>query len=129
MDIKLELNEAFTLDMTLVPDFGQVVFDNNVLNISPYEIQFNENRQFFTEGTELFNKSGLFYSKRIGVQPPNSVLKTNLQINERLLSVDEVPRLYNATKVSGRTKSGLGIGVFNGLTAPQMGTAINDSSK
>ena len=129
MDIKLGLNEAFTLDMTLVPDFGQVVFDNNVLNISPYEIQFNENRQFFTEGTELFNKSGLFYSRRIGVQPPNSVLKTNLKINERLLSVDEAPRLYNATKVSGRTKSGLGIGVFNGLTAPQMGTAINDSAQ
>ena len=35
MDIKLGLNEAFTLDMTLVPDFGQVVFDNQVLNLSP----------------------------------------------------------------------------------------------
>ena len=56
------------LDVTLVPDFGQVVFDRQVLNLSPFEIQFNENRQFFTEGTELFNKSGLFYSRRIGVK-------------------------------------------------------------
>ncbi|MCE2711319.1 MAG: carbohydrate binding family 9 domain-containing protein [Cryomorphaceae bacterium] len=128
MDIKLGLNEAFTLDMTLVPDFGQVVYDNKVLNISPFELQFNENRQFFTEGTELFNKSGLFYSRRIGVQQSNSVLFSNLESNEQLLSVDDSPQLYNATKVSGRTKTGLGIGVFNGITAPQQGTAFNDST-
>ena len=129
MDIKVGLNEAFTLDMTLVPDFGQVVFDNKVLNISPFEIQFNENRQFFTEGTELFNKADLFYSRRIGVQPPASVLNTNLNSSERLLSIEGSPRLYNATKVSGRTKSGLGIGIFNGITAAQSGTAINDSTQ
>lgn len=73
LDIKYGLNEAFTLDLTLVPDFGQVVFDQNVLNLSPFEIQFNENRQFFIEGTELFNKAGLFYSRRIGVQAPYEV--------------------------------------------------------
>jgi hypothetical protein len=129
MDIKLGLNEAFTLDMTLVPDFGQVVFDNAVLNISPYEIQFNENRQFFTEGTELFNKADLFYSRRIGVQPPSTVLNTNLLSNERLVRIDGAPRLYNATKVSGRTRSGLGVGIFNGITAAQTGLAINDSTQ
>ena len=65
-DLKYGINESFTLDMTLIPDFGQVKSDNEVLNLSPYEIQYNENRQFFTEGTELFNKTGLFYSCRIG---------------------------------------------------------------
>ncbi|MCF8415004.1 MAG: DUF5916 domain-containing protein [Crocinitomicaceae bacterium] len=125
MDIKLGLNEAFTLDMTLVPDFGQVVFDNQVLNVSPFEIQFNENRQFFTEGTELFNKSGLFYSRRIGIQSPYEVLSTNLNQNEYLTNTPSSSKLYNATKLSGRTKSGLGIGVFNGITAEQYSTAIN----
>ncbi len=125
MDIKLGLNEAFTLDMTLVPDFGQVVFDNKVLNISPFEIQFNENRQFFTEGTELFNKSGLFYSRRIGIQSPYSVLSTNLTEGEYLTNTPSSSKLYNATKISGRTKKGLGIGVFNGLTAEQNATAVN----
>ena len=43
MDIKYGINEALTLDVTLVPDFGQVVFDQQVLNISPFEIQFNDN--------------------------------------------------------------------------------------
>lgn len=125
MDIKYGINEAFTLDMTLVPDFGQVVFDNNILNLSPYEIQFNENRQFFTEGTELFNKSGLFYSRRIGIQSPYEVLKTNLSPDEVLANSPGAAQLYNATKVSGRTKSGLGIGIFNGITAEQKGMAYN----
>ena len=66
LDIKYGINESFTVDITLIPDFGQVVFDNQVLNLTPFEIQFNENRQFFTEGNELFNRSGLFYSRRIG---------------------------------------------------------------
>ena len=123
MDIKLGLNEAFTLDMTLVPDFGQVVFDNQVLNLSPFEIQFNENRQFFTEGTELFNKSGLFYSRRIGIQAPRKVLETQLGENEQLTNVRASSQLYNATKVSGRTKKGLGIAFFNAITATQKATA------
>lgn len=125
MDIKLGLNEAFTLDMTLVPDFGQVVFDNQVLNLSPFEIQFNENRQFFTEGTELFSKSGLFYSRRIGIQSPYGVLSTNLKENEYLSDIPSSSQLFNATKLSGRTKKGLGIGVFNALTGEQSATAIN----
>lgn len=125
MDIKLGLNEAFTLDMTLVPDFGQVVFDNQVLNLSPFEIQFNENRQFFTEGTELFNKSGLFYSRRIGIQAPRKVLETLLGENEQLKDVPTSSQLYNATKISGRTKKGLGIGFFNAITASQTARAVD----
>ena len=125
MDIKYGINEAFTLDMTLVPDFGQVVFDNQVLNLSPFEIQFNENRQFFTEGTELFNKSGLFYSRRVGIQAPFTVLKTLLNEDEYLKNVPGSTQLYNATKLSGRMGNGLGIGVFNGVTAPQYATAVN----
>ena len=57
MDVKYGINDAFTLDMTLIPDFGQVRFDDQVLNLTPFEVQFDENRQFFTEGVELFNKA------------------------------------------------------------------------
>jgi hypothetical protein len=125
MDIKYGINEAFTMDMTLVPDFGQVQFDNQVLNLSPFEVQFNENRQFFTEGTELFNKAGLFYSRRIGIQAPFSVLSTQLHSDEMLSAVPQSTQLYNATKISGRNKAGLGIGLFNAITAPQYATAIS----
>ncbi|MFM2037489.1 MAG: hypothetical protein RL432_428, partial [Bacteroidota bacterium] len=125
MDVKYGINEAFTLDVTLVPDFGQVIFDNQVLNTSPFELQFNENRQFFTEGMELFNKSGIFYSRRVGVQAPWEVLKTNLKQDEVISGIQGMPQLYNASKFSGRTKKGLGIGVFNALSAPSNGSAYN----
>ena len=125
MDVKYGINEAFTLDVTLVPDFGQVIFDNQVLNTSPFELQFNENRQFFTEGMELFNKSGIFYSRRVGVQAPWEVLKTNLKQDEVISGIQGMPQLYNASKFSGRTKKGLGIGVFNAISAPSTGSAYN----
>jgi hypothetical protein len=69
LDVKYGINDAFTLDMTLIPDFGQVISDRQVLNLTPFEVFFEENRQFFTEGTELFNKGNLFYSRRIGSTP------------------------------------------------------------
>jgi len=51
MDVKYGINESFTLDATLIPDFGQVVSDNVVNNLTPYEVKFDEFRPFFTEGT------------------------------------------------------------------------------
>ena len=47
-DLKYGLNDAFTLDMTLIPDFGQVQSDNQILNLTPFETYFVEQRQFFT---------------------------------------------------------------------------------
>lgn len=131
MDIKYGINEAFTLDLTLVPDFGQVVFDQQVLNLTPFEVQFNENRQFFTEGMELFNKAGIFYSRRIGIQAPYKVTQTMLKPNEYLENVPGSSQLYNASKISGRNSNGLGIGVFNAVNAEQIGTAVStlDNSK
>jgi hypothetical protein len=111
LDIKYGITDAFTLDAILVPDFGQTRFDNVELNLSPFEQQFSENRPFFTEGTDLFNKGGLVYSRRIGESP--SIAVGNNEI------IDEFPnsiKLVNALKVSGRTKNGLGIGVLNAVT-------------
>ena len=118
MDLKYGINESFTLDMTLIPDFSQVQSDNQVLNLSPFEIQFVENRPFFTEGTELFTKGGLFYSRRVGGRPINYFDVYNLvQEEETLLENPVETQLLNATKVSGRNKKGLGIGVFNATSA------------
>ncbi len=69
MDVKYGISQALTLDMTLIPDFGQVRNDNVVLNLGPFEQRFSENRAFFTEGTDLFNKGNLFYSRRVGGRP------------------------------------------------------------
>jgi len=127
MDVKYGINDAFTLDMTLIPDFGQVPTDPQVLNLSPFEVRFNENRAFFTEGTELFNKGGLFYSRRIGGRPLHyGAPFRSLQANEVVTENPAQSKLINATKVSGRTAKGLGLGVFNAITKP-MYAVIEDT--
>ena len=120
LDLKLGLNQAFTLDATLIPDFGQVQSDNQVLNLSPFEVKFNENRTFFTEGTELFNKGNLFYSRRIGGTPIHlGDAYSALSSNERVVKNPTESKLINASKISGRNKNGLGIGILNAITRPQ----------
>ena len=123
MDLKYGINDAFTLDMTLIPDFGQVISDNNVLNLSAFEVFFEENRQFFKEGLELFNKGNLFYTRRVGGRPYrfNSV-SSKVKEGGQIIENPTVNRLLNATKVSGRTKKGVGLGVFNAIEARQYAT-------
>ncbi len=117
MDLKYGLTENFTLDATLIPDFSQVGFDDVVLNLGPFEQRFTEQRQFFTEGTELFNIGRLFYSRRIGSAPIDEFdVNSKLSENEEIIDSPEKITMLNAVKVSGRTKKGLGIGFFNAIT-------------
>jgi len=128
MDVKYGLNQAFTLDMTLIPDFGQVQSDNRILNLTPFEQRFNENRAFFTEGTELFNKGNLFYSRRIGIEPRFRKWHSP-QANEEIIEDPGQAKIINATKISGRTQKGLGIGVLNAVTQNQYTTFQDINSK
>ena len=131
MDLKYGLNESFTLDATLVPDFGQVISDNVVNNLTPYEVQFQENRQFFTEGTEIFNKAKLFYSRRVGALPGGYYSVLGMADADPDLEIVKNPtstQLYNAVKFSGRTKNKLGIGLFNAVTAPMKAVLRNKIS-
>ena len=122
MDVKYGINESFTIDATLIPDFGQVVSDNVVNNLTPYEVRFQENRPFFTEGTELFNKANLFYSRRVGARPSGYRGVKNMvdadPTNLELVKNPSKTQLYNAIKFSGRNQKKLGIGIFNAVTAP-----------
>ena len=123
MDVKYGLNDAFTLDMTLVPDFGQVEADDLVVNLSPFEVELSEKRPFFTEGLELFSKADIFYTRRIGGTALNYYeVEDGVSQNEEIESNPQIPQLYNATKISGRTTGGLGIGFFNAVEAPTEAT-------
>jgi len=113
LDLKYGLTDAFTLDMVLIPDFGQTRFDNKILNLGPFEQIFDENRPFFTEGTDLFNKGGLFYSRRIGQRASKYPITSE---TEEVIDFPNTIDLVNAVKVSGRTKDGLGIGFLNTIT-------------
>ena len=127
MDVKYGINQAFTLDMTLIPDFGQVQSDSRILNLSPFEVRYAENRSFFTEGTEFFNKGNLFYSRQIGSTPIHySDVYNNVNPHEFVAENPTTTRLINATKISGRMQNGLGIAVLNAITKPEY-ALIEDS--
>jgi len=128
MDVKYGVNESFTLDATLIPDFGQVISDNVVNNLTPYEVRFDEYRPFFTEGTEIFNKSGLFYSRRIGAAPAGFYAVQEMAEDDPNIEIIDNPgrtKLYNAVKFSGRTQKKLGIGFFNAIGGPMYSTIRN----
>ncbi len=125
-DLKLGLNESFTLDMTLLPDFSQVRSDNIVKNLGAFEVVFEEQRPFFQEGVELFNLGDLFYSRRIGGVPEKyGEVFSQLDSTETIIENPITSRLVNVAKISGRNKKGLGIGVMNAITASAEATIEN----
>lgn len=117
VDMKYGINESFTFDMTLMPDFSQVPSDNQVKNLSAFETVHSEQRPFFMESMDLFNRGNLFYSRRIAGRPVRyHQADNNLQDGEVLLENPSQAKLLNAFKLSGRTRNGLAIGVFNAIT-------------
>ncbi|WP_369766159.1 DUF5916 domain-containing protein [Flavobacterium sp. WC2429] len=126
LDIKYGINDAFTLDAILVPDFGQTKFDNAILNLEPFEQKLDENRPFFTEGTNLFNIGNIFYSRRIGGAPSTYPSTTDA---EEVTNYPNSVNLINAVKISGRTEKGLGIGFLNALTEKTFATIQNTDTQ
>lgn len=122
LDVKYGITENFTLDATLIPDFSQAGFDDVSLNLGPFEQTFSEQRQFFTEGVDLFSKANLFFSRRVGSAPSTFPSISNI---EEVIDYPETVKVLNALKVSGRTKNGLGIGLFNSITDKTYATIEN----
>ncbi len=117
MDLKYGISESFTLDMMLIPDFGQIQSDDKKLNLTPYELYYSEKRQFFTEGTELFQRGNIFYSRRIGNRPKFAQKADDeVRSNEIIDYNPTETQLANATKISGRTANGWGIGFLNAMS-------------
>jgi hypothetical protein len=133
MDLKYGLSSSFTLDASLIPDFGQVTFDNVKLNLGPFEQQFSENRAFFTEGATLFEIAdgdmgggSFFYSRRIGEVV--SVGDDLLENDELIFDFDDTPQLINTIKVTGTTNKNLSIGFLNAITDKVEAEIQNSSS-
>ncbi len=104
-DLKFGLSNAFTLNATVHPDFGQIEADPAVLNLGPYETFFPEKRPFFLEGAKIFDNGGFageggppfyqFYSRRVGREP-----------------------ILGAAKVTGKIGHGTTVGVLAAATSP-----------
>ena len=71
LDVKYGVTPSLTLDLTYNTDFAQVEVDEQVVNLTRFNVRFPEKRPFFLENAGLFaaGKPGvdLFFSRRIGV--------------------------------------------------------------
>jgi len=117
LDLKYGINESFTLDLTLLPDFSQVRSDDVIKNLSAFEVNFSEQRPFFLESMDLFKLGGLFYSRRIGRFPSSYYhVLSELEEDEEVISNPASVSLINAFKITGQTSKGLSLGVLNAIT-------------
>jgi len=73
-DAKLAIGNGMNLDLTIDPDFSNVEVDDVFTNLTRFELQLPEKRQFFIDNSDLFENYGNtfeearpFFSRRIGL--------------------------------------------------------------
>ncbi len=124
LDAKIGVTNNLTLDLTLLPDFGQVEADPSEVNLTAFETFFEEKRPFFIEGKNItsFNvglgdgdigNDNLFYSRRIGRSPHGS---PSLDDNE-YADMPAFTNILGAAKLTGKTKDGISVGFLESITA------------
>ena len=114
LDMKYGIKENLTLDATINPDFGQVEADPAVLNLTAFEVRFEERRPFFQEGVGMFRCQpcqGIFYPRRIGRTPQ---LRSNP--GDPLFTT-----ILGAAKLTGRIGGGWNFGVIDAVTQREVG--------
>lgn len=117
-DAKIGITPSLNLDLTVNPDFSNVEADQQVTNLSRFEIFYPERRQFFVENQDLFANFGFeetrpFFSRRIGISRDTS---TGVIVQN--------PLLYGA-RLSGKVGKNWRIGLLNTQTASQSDRGID----
>jgi hypothetical protein len=138
LDGKIGVTTDLTLDLTVNPDFGQVEADPSEVNLSEFETFFSEKRPFFIEGNNIldlrlapaitgghFTSDKLFYSRRIG-RPP--IYGPDLADDEYADQPDN-SHILGAFKLSGKTQSGLSIGLLESVTKEEKAEIDNSGQR
>jgi hypothetical protein len=115
-DAKIGITPSLNLDLTVNPDFSNVEADQQVTNLSRFEIFYPERRQFFIENQDLFGNFGFernlpFFSRRIGISVDTT---TGIIVQN--------PLVYGA-RLSGKLGKDWRVGLLNTQTAnrPEQG--------
>ncbi len=79
LDMKYGLTSNLTMDLTVNTDFAQVEADDEQVNLTRFDLYFEEKRQFFLERASIFdfNTGGsgtMFYSRRIGLDDDGNIV-------------------------------------------------------
>ena len=106
-DAKVAVNSSLNLDLTVNPDFSQVDVDQQVTNLTRFNIFLPEKRTFFLENSDLFSDFGIppirpFYSRSIGLDKDGN----------------RIPILFGA-RLSGNIDPSTRIGVMDMQTGRQ----------
>ena len=116
-DARMTIGNSLNLDLTVNPDFSQVEVDQQVTNLTRFEIGLPERRQFFIENSDLFNDFGNsrdsnpFFSRRIGIA--NDINGNNIE-NDIIAGV----------RLSGKVNNDLRIGFLNMQTTEDKANEI-----
>ena len=109
-DAKMTIGNSLNLDLTVNPDFSQVEVDQQVTNLTRFEVNLPERRQFFIENSDLFNDFGSnrdaspFFSRRIGIA-------------ENLEGDNIENDIIAGVRLSGKVTDDLRIGILSMQTA------------
>ena len=129
-DAKVGLRSGLTLDLSVHPDFGQVEADPSEVNLSGFETTQQERRPFFLENSGLFALSiyespdeTLFYPRRIGRAPQISV-----DSDGRFVREPHQTTIVGAAKLSGKTSSGLSIGILDAVTDAEYADIVDNTN-
>jgi len=123
-DVKMGLGPNITLDGTVNPDFGQVEADPAVVNLSAFEVFFDEKRPFFTEGNRLLRGNGpsYFYSRRIGARP-------GCNASGDFVDCPQNATILGAAKVTGRLATGMSLGALAAVTSREWAQTYDTTTK
>ena len=109
-DAKMTIGNSLNLDLTINPDFSQVEVDQQVTNLTRFEVNLPERRQFFIENSDLFADFGNsrdanpFFSRRIGIATDTS---------DNSIQND----ILGGVRLSGKLNNNLRLGILNMQTA------------
>ena len=101
LDAKVPVTSSLNLDVTVNPDFSQVEVDEQVINLTLFDIRLPEKRLFFLENNDIFEDYGIppmrpFFSRKIGLDEDGN----------------PIPIWYGA-RLSGNVNKDLRIGLMN----------------
>ncbi|MDH3698232.1 MAG: carbohydrate binding family 9 domain-containing protein [Flavobacteriaceae bacterium] len=108
-DMKIAIGNSLNLDITGNPDFSQVEVDDQITNLTRFEVSLPEKRQFFIDNNDLFASFGggrdanPFFSRRIGIAEDTA----GNTIENRILA---------GARLSGKLNKDLRLGFFNIVT-------------
>lgn len=116
-DAKVAVSNSMNLDLTVNPDFSQVEVDQQVTNLTRFEVSLPERRQFFIDNSDLFadfgdnRDSNPFFSRRIGIAS---------DINGNSIEND----IIAGARLNGKLNDNLRLGVLNMQTAEDIANEI-----